>query len=249
MKSTDHFSSRAGAYSRFRPSYPPALFTWLKSLLKECDQAWDCGTGNGQVARALSAVFKQVQATDISDNQLKYAFHAPNITYSRQAAEKTSFRDDFFDLITVAQAIHWFDFDPFYREVNRTLKPDGVLAVMGYGLLTSDEKTDALLNRFYLGTLGPYWDAERKYIDEHYQTIPFPFDEIRHPAFPMEVDWTPEQFTGFLSSWSALQHLIKAKGTDPLPGFHQEILKIWPAGEVRKVSFPLLLRVGKPYRK
>lgn len=249
MKSTDHFSARAEAYSRFRPTYPPALFNWLKSLLKQCDQAWDCGTGNGQVARVLSGFFRQVQATDISDSQLKHAFQAPNICYSRQAAEQTSFPDDFFDLITVAQAIHWFDFVAFYKEVNRTLKPDGVLAVLGYGLLVTDEKTDALLNLFYLGTLGPYWDAERKYIDEHYKTIPFPFREITPPAFPMEYDWTPEQFTGFLSSWSALLHLIKATGTDPLPAFHQELLKIWPAGEVRKVRFPLLLRVGTPDRK
>ena len=66
--------------------------------------------------------------------------------YAVSAAEKTLFGDNSFDLVTVAQAIHWFDFKAFYSEVKRTLKHGGLLAVITYGLLKINVDADKIIN-------------------------------------------------------------------------------------------------------
>ena len=101
--------------------------------------AWDCGTGNGQVAVKLSQYFNEVYATDLSSAQIENA-DKKNIFYSVENAEETLFPDNKFDLITVAQAIHWFDFENFYNEVERNLKPGGIIAVIGYDIFRINEE-------------------------------------------------------------------------------------------------------------
>ena len=135
-------------------------------------------------------------------------FSSKNIRYSLQAAESTDFTNDFFDLIVVAQAIHWFDFEKFYAEVNRTLRKDGLLVVLGYGKLEVSEEIDAIITKFYREVIGPFWDKERKYIDENYQTIPFLFDEIKTPKFANIFEWTFEHLIGYLETWSAVKTLF-----------------------------------------
>jgi SAM-dependent methyltransferase len=241
----DNFSVRSGSYARFRPNYPSALFDWLFSLVRQHENAWDCGTGNGQVAAVLAEKFRNVYGTDISESQLREAIQKKNIQYKVESAESTSFDGAFFDLITVAQAIHWFDFDAFYREVKRVLRPNGIFAVIGYNLPSIGREADPVLKKFYHETTAPYWDAERKYIDENYQTIPFPFNEIKPPEFSMDFQWDANHFISFVSTWSAVNHMIKAGQPDPIPSFRKQLLAVWPADEIRTVSFPLLLRAGK----
>src|SRR5690606_31675692 len=205
----DNFSTQAQAYSKFRPHYPPEMIEHIISFVKFKDCALDAATGNGQVASALSPYFKQVYGIDISSRQLENAVKKDNILYMSQPAENTTFEDGQFDLVTVAQAIHWFDFDAFYKEVKRVLKPDGILAVMGYGLFYADEDTDAIIDHLYDNITGEYWDPERRYIDEEYTTIPFPFQEIKAAKFTNELTWDFEQLMGYLETWSAVQHYIK----------------------------------------
>ena len=174
----DNFSKQSGLYSKFRPGYPEQLFDFLLPLIKNKNAAWDCGTGNGQVAVKLSEYFNKVYATDISAAQINNAAIKKNILYSVESAEQTSFDDNTFDLVTVAQAIHWFNFERFYKEVKRTLKPSCILAVIGYHMFRINKETDLLIDHFYRDITGPYWDHERKYVDNYYQTIPFPFKEI-----------------------------------------------------------------------
>src|SRR5690606_1138758 len=112
----DLFSSHSAAYTQFRPTYPAELYHLLRKLCQTRERAWDCGTGNGQVAGELANLFEQVCATDISINQLSQAVQKPNIQYTKQAAEKTIFPDAHFDLVTVGQAVHWFNFENFYAE-------------------------------------------------------------------------------------------------------------------------------------
>jgi hypothetical protein len=145
----------------------------------------------------------------------------------------------------VAQAIHWFDFDKFFAEVKRILKPGGIVAVIGYGLLEINEEIDAWINHFYTGVIGSYWDKERRYIDEEYKTIPFPFHEINSPALTMEYSWRKDQFVGFLNSWSAVEHYIKQQNATPLTSeLMKQLDAVWPNDTIQKVRFPLFLRVG-----
>lgn len=241
----DNFSTRADRYAQFRPTYPDALFEHLFNLAPGRQAAWDCGTGNGQVAQRLASVFHAVEATDISRQQLDNAVVLPNIHYSLQPAEKTNFPDHHFDLITVAQAIHWFDFDAFYAEARRTLKPGGILAVIGYNLPRFTAAVDAVIEGFYRDVVGPYWDKERHYIDENYQTIPFPYTDLPMPAFTIDVQWSFDHLMGYIETWSAVNHYQKEKAENPVAGIEPRLKAAW--GEAGQLSgqFPILLRVAR----
>lgn len=240
----DNFSKQATQYSKYRPQYPDEMIDFLMSFVKDKKLALDVATGNGQIAHKLSAFFEKVYGTDISQNQLDHAKPAPNVIYQLASAEKTSFKDQTFDLITVAQAIHWFNFDLFYKEIYRILKPDGIFAVLGYGLFSSNAESDLILRRFYNNIVGPYWDDERKYLDENYTTIPFPFDEITTENFENQFTWNFEELIGYLETWSATQHYIVKNNSNPLDLIRDELEISWKKSD-KKVTFPLLFRIGK----
>ena len=243
MAIKDNFSKQASAYAQFRPHYPDEMIAWIVSFVRTKNTALDLATGNGQVARKLSAFFDTVYATDISEQQLKNAIPTENIIYKKQSAEKTDFRDGQFDLITVAQAVHWFQFEIFYKEMYRILKPDGILAILGYGLFETNTETDAILTHFYHNIVGPYWDAERKYIDENYESIPFPLNEIKTKKFKNGFTWTFEQLVGYLETWSATQHYKDKNGQNPIDLIRDELKSSWEHNN-QQVTFPLLLRMG-----
>lgn len=244
----DNFSAQAKKYAQNRPQYPDALIDYISSFASERHKALDLATGNGQVAQKLSGRFDLVFATDISQKQLDHAVQAPNISYKLEKAEHTSFEDNSFDLITVAQAIHWFDFSIFYKELYRILKPDGVFAVLGYGLFSTNERADKIIRHFYHDIVGPYWDAERRYVEENYETVPFPFKEIETIPWANDFEWTASQLFGYLESWSATQHYKRKTGIDPIDLIRGELSLVWEASD-KKVHFPLLLRIGRPYTK
>ncbi|WP_247233494.1 class I SAM-dependent methyltransferase [Telluribacter sp. SYSU D00476] len=240
----DLFSEQAAHYAQYRPTYPTALVEELASLAPARHTAWDCGTGNGQLAVLLSENFDKVIATDISAQQLLEAPQKHNITYLVEPAERTSAPDSTFDLVTVAQAIHWFSFEKFYGEVNRVLRPGGLLAVIGYGLCRVAPDIDPIIDYFYTHTVGPYWDAERRYLDEEYVTIPFPYKEINlMGAYKIQYDWSLPTFTNYLRTWSAVRHFQRVKQYDPVAGLEEMLVPYWIEG-VRSVEFPLLLRIG-----
>jgi SAM-dependent methyltransferase len=248
MSTKDYFSGHSKIYAAFRPQYPEELYAFILNHTKNTTAAWDCATGNGQVAQYLSGHFEKVFATDISQPQLDHAFKAGNIFYSVSKAENTSFPENQFDLITVGQALHWFRVDDFYKEVNRTSKPGGLLAVWGYALLTIEPHIDNCFMDFYDLTVGPYWDNARKLVENQYQDIPFPFQEYKTPTFQLKVEWTLDQFAGYLTSWSATQKYIQTKGFNPVDNFIPTIKKFWRADERKQVTFPVFLRLGKIFK-
>jgi len=241
----DNFSTQAAEYAIYRPTYPQELYDYLYSLVKNFNAAWDCATGNGQVARILSEKFNQVYATDISEKQLNQALKLPNVTYKVESSDKADVPNASFDLITVAQAIHWFNFEAFYAEVKRTLKPEGIFAVLGYGVMTIDHDVDLVVHKLYETILGKYWDPERRYIEEKYQTIPFPFDEISAPHFDIQTTWNFDQLIGYLNTWSSLQHYKKTNDRNPLEYVMIELKEAWGNAAQKDVRFPILLRVGR----
>lgn len=228
----------------YRPTYPARLFDFILGLVVKKEFAWDCGTGNGQVAVELAKYFPKVHASDISRQQLEQAPAHPNIVYSIQKAESPAYPDHYFDLITVAQAIHWFDFEEFYKQVNRTIKIGGIFTVIGYGLIETFPKADAIISRFYSEIVGPFWDEERRYLDEKYQTIPFPFEEIESPEFTASFEWSIDQMIGYLRTWSAVKQYRNHTGNDPLDLIYDELNESWN-NQTRTVNFPIYTRVAR----
>lgn len=241
----DNFSQQAVAYAQFRPQYPEALVQTLLAHTNRLNQALDCGTGNGQLALQLAPYFQTIVATDISDAQLRNATPHPKITYQQSPAETLAFPDQQFDLITVAQALHWFDFDAFYPEVYRTLRDDGLFAAIGYALFCVDPAIDGILHQLYTDILGPYWDEERRYVDHYYRDIPFPFDEIKTTRMYQHYEWTLPMLLGYLGTWSAVQHYRAQTGQDPIRLIEAPLRNSWGSAVTRTVSFPILLRIGR----
>lgn len=244
--SKDLFSTQASSYAKYRPNYPPELFEYLASLCPERQAAWDCATGNGQAALALAPYFEKIFATDLSAKQIESATPDPKIEYSVASAERTPFPDSSFDLITVAQAYHWFDFAAFAKEARRVAKPAGLLAVWGYSLaICEDPKIDALVEGFYRDKVGPYWDQERSYVEQRYATIPFPYQELPSRSFMMSLAWSRSDLLGYLGTWSSVQHFKKALDRDPIAELAPALEAVWPDADDKRFDFPLFLRVGR----
>jgi ubiquinone/menaquinone biosynthesis C-methylase UbiE len=240
----DNFSKQSVEYAKYRPVYPQQLYDFILSNVDNKQTAWDCGTGNGQAAKELANIFDKVYATDISHKQIENAIREDNIFYSVQPAEQTNFADNSFDLITVAQALHWFQFDDFYREVKRVAKPDALFAAWTYSLLRISKEIDPLIETHHFNTLGKYWDAERKYVDQEYRNIPFPFTKIDTPVFSIEYEWTTEELKGYLNTWSGLQKFIAVNQYNPVDGLIIHIKSLWKQ-EKMKIHFPLHLLMGR----
>lgn len=240
----DHFSKQSGAYGQYRPSYPESLFQYLSDQSVAHDLAWDCSTGTGQAARALCPYFKQVIATDASAEQVHNAQGGDNITFRQAAAESSGLADASVDLITVAQALHWFNHEAFYTEVKRVLKPGGLLCAWCYELMSVSSEIDALILEFYDGLIGPYWPPERRYIEQGYRSLPFPFQEGELPSFHMETGWDIDQILGYLGTWSATQRYKNDKGHDPVALIAEPLRALWGERGRQKIIWPLAIRLG-----
>jgi SAM-dependent methyltransferase len=242
----DNFSIQASSYAKFRPVYPLALYEHLLKFIGSKNIAWDCGCGNGQVAGVLSGHFDLVIATDISPTQIQHAVQKPNVEYRVLPAEKTDIISGSLDLITVAQAIHWFNINEFYEEVRRVSKPRAILAIWCYDLPQINLNLNDVIGYLYEDILGDqFWDPERKLVEEHYQTIPFPFEEISLPEFHIQTQWNFDQLIGFLNSWSAVQHYVRKNNINPVEELSQQLKTAWGNEKIQKVTFPIYTRVGK----
>jgi SAM-dependent methyltransferase len=247
----DHFSTLAAAYAAFRPDYPPELFVWLAGLCERHALAWDCGTGNGQAAPGLAAHFIRVIATDASVSQIAEAHQASaqgpaNIEFRVAPAERSGLADATVDLLLVAQAAHWFDLDAFYAEARRVLRPGGIIALLTYSAHRVSPEVDGPALHFYRDVVGPYWPPERKWVENGYRDLPFPFTELQTPAFMLEADWDLPHFLGYQATWSATRRYTEARGESPMPALEAALAPVWGAPEqVRRVRWPLALRVAR----
>jgi SAM-dependent methyltransferase len=241
----DHFSVQADRYTQFRPGYPRALFEFLATLPHTRGRAWDCGTGGGQAALGLAEFFGEVVATDPSARQIEHAQQHPRVDYFVSSAERSPLCDASVDLVTVAQALHWFDLPRFYDEVRRVARPGGVIAVWSYALAETSPDVDRVVWHLYRDILDSYWPPERRIVETRYTTIPFPFREIPAGEFTMAAEWRLDDLIGYLGTWSSVQQYIERHAANPLSTVASDLSAAWgPPGTVRRVSWPLFVRVG-----
>jgi SAM-dependent methyltransferase len=241
----DHFSRQAAEYAKFRPRYPEELFRYLATIAPGQQLAWDCATGNGQAAVALAELFGRVIATDASKRQIENAEAHARVEYRIAPAENSGIESNSVDLITVAQALHWFELERFDTEARRVLKPRGVVAAWAYKLAQIEPAIDAVVNHYYSDVVGAYWPHERGLV-EKFEELAFSFSEIAAPPFEMVADWNAEHLIGYLHTWSATQRFIAVNQRDPLQDVEQDLRSAWgDAKELRRVVWPLTVRVGR----
>lgn len=247
----DHFSKVATGYSAYRPNYPDSLFKALVDVVggERASNAlvWDCAAGNGQASLALADHFKRVFATDASVAQISGAPARANLVCAAATAEASPLHAGSVDVVTVAQALHWFDFDLFYSEVKRVLAPRGVIAVWSYGLLRVDTnaKLESAIDHFSEQTLKGWWPKERRYVNESYTTLPFPFERIDFPPQHMSATWTQQQLLGYLRTWSSVSKKRAADGVDPVLAFKPILSDAWGTATAITLRWPLTVLVGR----
>jgi ubiquinone/menaquinone biosynthesis C-methylase UbiE len=242
----DHFSGHADRYEAFRPTYPDALFAHLASLCPRHEVAWDCATGNGQAAVALAPYFRLVLASDASRQQVSQAKERDAIDYFVAVAERAPIQTASVDIVTVALALHWLDLRRFYAEVRRVCRPEGLVAVWCYELATISPEVDRAVRHLYTDIVGADWPPERRLVEEGYRTLPFPFDEIALPPFPMTHAWNFDHLLGYLGTWSSYQRYRRRTGQDPLDLVRDDLLSAWgDPDQFHQVVFPLHVRAGR----
>ena len=242
----DHFSGRSDAYAARRPTYPAALVDWLANVSPGRDLVLDAGCGTGQLSTLLARRFRRVVATDASAGQIAAAAPAEGVSFRVAPAQASGLPGASADLVTVAQAAHWFDLDPFYAEARRVLRPGGVVALITYGILEIDDAIDPVFGHIYGAVAGPYWPPERRHVEDRYRSLPFPFAEIAPPPLAIEVAWDLEDLVGYIDTWSALRAAEKALGESPLPAARAALAAVWGDPATRRtMRFPLSVRAGR----
>lgn len=242
----DHFSSHAAAYAAYRPTYPPALADWLACLAPGRNRALDAGCGSGQLSLLLADRFDEVVATDPSAQQIASAVQHPHINYRVARAEASELPPGSVDLLTAAQAVHWFDLPAFFAEARRLLRPGGAIALISYAGMAPHGPVEAMVERFRLETLKDYWPPERAMVENGYRDIALPFTPIETPALAIEVEWPLEALIGYLDTWSAVRAMERMIGRKPFDAFARELALAWGDPQIKRmIQWPLTILAGR----
>ena len=219
----------------------------MAALVTRHTLCWDAGTGSGQAAGGLAEHFAEVVATDASADQIAHAAPHPGVTYRVAPAEESEIDEASVDLVTVGQAVHWFDQKKFFLEVKRVGGEGAAIAVWAYDLfdIPDSPAVDAVFRAFH-ASVETYWPPERAIVARRYADLLFPFEEIPLPPLTMMAEWGLGRTLGYLSTWSAVKRCTKETGRNPIGEFEERFAAAWgdPAAE-KTISWPLILRAGR----
>lgn len=240
------FGEQADAYAHFRPRYPDTLFDWLQTNAPSHTRALDVACGTGQASTPLRERFSQVLACDTSLELLAGKHFPRQIARIACDARDLPFVDDCLDLIVVAQALHWFSGPQFFREVTRTLRQDGLFCAWCYGLAQVSPAIDELVAYLHGSLVADYWPAGRASVDLGYSDIELPMPAVTTPPEQIRLQWSLEQFLGYLDTWSAVRTCRELTRTDPLHLLHTDLQRAWGDPErTRPIRWPLHIIAGR----
>ena len=250
IKFSEAFSYQAKDYGKYRPTYPDSLFKFLSGLVTNHKDAWDCATGTGQAALGLQKYFDHVHATDCDEEQIFNATPHSKVHYSLAPAEASNLPDSYVSLVTVAQSLHLFDLESFYREVDRVLKPEGIVAAWAYSFLQADgcDALNELIRKIRHDVLAPYWDSKFRNHWDQYEQMNFPYERIDTPAFEVKTEWSLPDLMGYIASWYATaQYRLDNKGQHPARSYWTEFCDLWDADPETPKTFraPLIVMAGR----
>jgi SAM-dependent methyltransferase len=239
----DHFSALAQEYARGRLVYPEQLYRFLTAQCRHRNLVWDCATGSGQAALDLVKTFARVIATDISKELLALAPPHERISYREASAETSGIETNAADLVTVAQAIHWFDLPKFWPELLRVLRTGGVFAFWGYNWPVVDSDIDRVQGKFREAIFSS-WPKRSAILHEGYTSVipPPSLVEITSPNLELSAQWSLSDYILHLRSWSATRYYKENHGDDIVDIFSPAFREAWHEDRVN-VRWSLILRV------
>ncbi|MCA1054025.1 methyltransferase domain-containing protein [Rossellomorea aquimaris] len=129
------FDEKTKDYAKGRPTYPIEVLQILKDIgITGESVIADIGAGTGLLTKMLAQLDCHVHAVDPNAQMLYeckgYCSGKPNIAYVHAAAEDTTLKEHTVDVITIAQAFHWFDQTRCKIEFNRILKKNGYVVIL-----------------------------------------------------------------------------------------------------------------------
>ncbi len=229
------------SYARHRPTYPETLFASIAARCPRHRAVWDCAAGSGQASVGLKAHFQRVIATDLSFGQIRAAPSVSRLQRVVCNGLAAPFRGRRFDLVTVAQALHWFPHQEFFAEVARVAS-GGTLAAWNYGLFRVNPEIDAIMGNFYRTVVGPYWPPERRHIENDYAEITFPFGPTEIVATEMTRGWGHAEVQAYVGTWSAVRIYRSERDRDPLPLLGERLASAWGDGK-RAITWPISVHI------
>ncbi len=125
------FDAKGSVYAKGRPAYPEQIFEYLikTKVIQDNTTVADIGSGTGiftlQVSPLVGKIFAVEPNDDMRDKAELLYKDFSNIVSVNGTAEATTLENDCVDLVTVAQAFHWFDRKTFKLECQRILKKNG----------------------------------------------------------------------------------------------------------------------------
>lgn len=249
MAFIDLFSGHADDYKRHRPNYPTALFAWLADQTHDHQCAWDCATGNGQGAIALSNYFDHVYATDASAEQITQASTHERITFAVATAEHSALADNSVSLITVFQALHWFNTSAFFDEALRVLKPGGIFAAIGYHQIHSDNHDIDAVYQWFCQLLWEKsaWNPNSRLLHDDYRNVQLPFTTLTSPNFDISTQWTLSDYLAYLNTWSSVKNYQQQYGDNPIETLlAPKLIQAWGNPTNRyHINMPLVMLCAK----
>ncbi|PHR59290.1 MAG: hypothetical protein COA43_09120 [Robiginitomaculum sp.] len=241
------FNDKSDLYAKARPTYPYELFEFMMGLCEHHRSVWDCATGNGQAALGLSQCFDNVCATDISETQIANHLDIENTKFSVSPAEKTEFDTGMFDCVNVAQALHWFDFDEFWPEVKRVLKPTGLFITYSYGWFVVTKEIDEIIEDSVKSVIAPYWAPQNQLVIDGYRDVVFPFEKLTVPDISISTQWDFSGLMNYLHTWSATRRCMQDQGDSFFVHAEAKLKQAWgDPSRVRTATAPLTIIAGYP---